>query len=178
MCSTHHYFLCSSSFSDPVDRSLHPSTPSVLSPFLGALPLALPQSLYTALNALRPFIHSVSPQNGATPRQSALGITLTLTLAGNIAGVSLALSQGGIDTSRGLLDIPAEPGYRAFDVFYYLLTSASTPAEREFLGLKSASNYALLAKSGTYEPPSYLPTADDAAAADAGAAARSAGWWW
>ena len=130
------------------------------------MPLALPQSLYTALNALRPFIHSVSPQNGATPRQSALGITLTLTLAGNIAGVSLALSQGGIDTSRGLLDIPAEPGYRAFDVFYYLLTSASTPAEREFLGLKSASNYALLAKSGTYEPPSYLPTADDAAAAD------------
>ena len=78
----------------------------------------------------------------------------------------MALSAAGIDTTKGLLDIPAEAGYRAFDVFYYLLTSASTPAEREFLGLKHASNYALLAKSGTYDPPSYLPTADDAAAAD------------
>lgn len=51
-------------------------------------------------------------------------------------------------------------------MFYYLLTSASTPAEREFLGLKPASTYALLSRSGTYDPPSYLPTADDAAAAD------------
>lgn len=51
-------------------------------------------------------------------------------------------------------------------MFYYLLTSASTPAEREFLGLKQASTYALLAKSGTYDPPSYLATADDAASAD------------
>jgi chitin synthase len=76
------------------------------------------------------------------------------------------LSEGGINTTKGLLEIPAEAGYRAFDVFYYLLTSASTPAEREFLGLKHASSYALLAKSGTYDPPSYLPTADDAAAAD------------
>jgi chitin synthase len=91
---------------------------------------------------------------------------LTLTLAGNLTAASLALSEGGIDTSRGLLNIPAESGYRAFDVFYYLLTSASTPAEREFLGLKHASSYSLLAKSGTYDPPSYLPTADDAAAAD------------
>ncbi|TVY44315.1 Chitin synthase [Lachnellula subtilissima] len=146
--------------------SLHPSTPSVLAPFLGTLPLSIPPSLYTALNALRPFIHTVSPQNHSTPRQSALGVTLTLTLAGNLTAASLALSEGGIDTSKGLLHIPEEPGFRAFDVFYYLLTSASTPAEREFLGLKHASNYALLAKSGTYDPPSYLPTADDAAAAD------------
>lgn len=93
-------------------------------------------------------------------------MTLTLTLAGNLTAASLALSEGGIDTSKGLLNVPAESGYRAFDVFYYLLTSASTPAEREFLGLKHASSYALLAKSGTYDPPSYLPTADDAAAAD------------
>ncbi len=146
--------------------SLHASTPSILIPFLGTLPLSIPASLYTALNALRPFIHTVSPQNPSTPRQSALGVTLTLTLAGNLTAAKLALSEGGIDTSKGLLNIPAEAGYRGFDVFYYLLTSASTPAEREFLGLKHASNYALLAKSGTYDPPSYLPTADDAAAAD------------
>ncbi|KAG9231937.1 chitin synthase-domain-containing protein [Amylocarpus encephaloides] len=146
--------------------SLHPSTPSVLVPFLGTLPLSIPSRLYTALEAIRPFIHAVSPQNPSTPRQSALGVTLTLTLAGNLSAASLALSEGGIDTNRGLLNIPSETGYRAFDVFYYLLTSASTPAEREFLGLKHASNYALLTKSGTYDPPSYLPTADDAAAAD------------
>ncbi|KAE9371501.1 glycosyltransferase family 2 protein [Stipitochalara longipes BDJ] len=146
--------------------SLHESTPSVLAPFLETLPLSIPSSLYTALNALRPFIHSASPQNHSTPRQSALGVTLTLTLAGALTTATLALSEGGIDTSKGLLNIPAEAGYRAFDVFYYLLTSASTPAEREFLGLKHASNYALLARSGTYDPPSYLPTADDAASAD------------
>ncbi|KAH6676274.1 chitin synthase-domain-containing protein [Halenospora varia] len=140
--------------------------PSVLVPFIGTLPLSIPSSLYTAINALRPFIHTVSPQNPSAPRQSALGVTLTLTLAGNLTAASLALSEGGIDTNKGLLNIPSEAGYRAFDVFYYLLTSASTPAEREFLGLKHASNYALLSKSGTYDPPSYLPTADDAAAAD------------
>ena len=138
----------------------------MLVPFLATLPLSIPSSLYTALNALRPFIHTVSPQNHSAPRQSALGATLTLTLAGNLTAASLALSEGGIDTSKGLLNIPAEAGYRAFDVFYYLLTSASTPAEREFLGLKNASSYALLSKSGTYDPPSYLPTADDSAAAD------------
>ncbi|CAG8983573.1 hypothetical protein HYALB_00009893 [Hymenoscyphus albidus] len=149
-----------------VIASLHPSTPSILVPFLRTLPLSIPSTLYTALNALRPFIHTASPQNPSTPRQSALGVTLTLSLAGNLTAASLALSEGGIDTSKGLINIPSEAGYRAFDVFYYLLTSASTPAEREFLGLKHASNYALLARSQTYDPPSYLPTADDAASAD------------
>ncbi|KAI9733812.1 MAG: hypothetical protein M1818_007079 [Claussenomyces sp. TS43310] len=146
--------------------SLHPSTPSILAPFLATLPLSIPSSLYTSLSALRPFIHTVSPQNYSTPRQSAIGVTLTLSLNASLTAASLALSQGGIDTSKGLLNIPAEAGYRAFDVFYYLLTSVSTPAEREFLGLQHASNYALLAKSSTYDPPSYLPASDDAAAAD------------
>lgn len=80
--------------------------------------------------------------------------------------MSFALSTSGINVRKGLLDIPSEPGYRAFDVFYYLLMSASTPAEREFLALKDPSAYTLLNKSGTYSPPSYLPTADDAAAAE------------
>ncbi|RDW80716.1 hypothetical protein BP5796_05414 [Coleophoma crateriformis] len=146
--------------------SLHTSTPSLLAPFLSTLPLSIPESLYTALEAIRPFIHSVSPLNPSTPRQSALGVTLTLSLTGTLAGAALALSEGGIDTLKGLLHVPAESGYRAFDVFYYLLTTVSTPAEREFLGLKHASNYALLSKSGTYLPPAYLPTADDDAAAD------------
>ncbi|KAI2636952.1 glycosyltransferase family 2 protein [Hypomontagnella submonticulosa] len=146
--------------------SLHQSTPSLLNPFLSSLPLSIPSSLFTALEAIKPFVRCVTPFNPSTPRQSALAVTLTLNLTGNLTAASLALSQGGIDTVKGLLDIPAEAGYRAFDVFYYLLTSASTPAEREFLGLKSASSYSLLAKSGTYSPPSYLPTADDGAAAD------------
>ena len=66
---------------------------------------------------------------------------------------------------QGLLRIPSEPGYRAFDVFYYLLTSASTPVEREFLSLQHPARYTLLNRSGSYDPPSYLPSADDAAAA-------------
>ena len=93
-------------------------------------------------------------------------MTLTLDLSGNLTAAAIALSQGGIDTDKGLLNISGETGFRAFDVFYYLLTSASTPAEREFLGLKAASQYSLLSRSGTYDPPSYLPTADDGAAAD------------
>lgn len=93
-------------------------------------------------------------------------MSLTLSLTGNFAAASLALSQGGIDTRNGFLAVPQEPGYRAFDVFYYLLTSASTPAEREFLGLQPPSSYSLLARSGSYDTPPYLPTADDGAAAD------------
>lgn len=146
--------------------SLHQSTPSLLRPFLSSLPLPIPSILFTALEAIEPFLRCVTPYNPSSPRQSALGVTLTLKLGGNLTAATLALSQGGIDTDKGLLGIPAEAGYRAFDVFYYLLTSASTPAEREFLGLKPASDYALLRRSGTYEPPSYLPTADDSAAAD------------
>ncbi|RFU32898.1 hypothetical protein B7463_g3461, partial [Scytalidium lignicola] len=146
--------------------SLHESTPSVLVPFLSTLPLNLPPALFTALNVLRPFIYCVSPHNPTAPQHTALGVTLTMSLAGNLTTATLALSEGGINTSKGLLNIPSEAGYRAFDVFYYLLTNASTPAEREFLGLKHASSYTLLSKSGTYDPPSFLPTADDAAAAD------------
>ncbi|KAI0520775.1 class V chitin synthase [Xylaria bambusicola] len=146
--------------------SLHTSTPSLLTPFLASLPISIPSSLLTSLEAVQPFLRCVTPYNPSTPRQSALGITLTLNLAGNLTAATLALSQGGIDTTQGLLNIPTQPGYRAFDVFYYLLTSASTPAEREFLSLKSAADYTLLARSGTYDPPSYLPTADDSAAAD------------
>lgn len=146
--------------------SLHTSAPSLLSPFLSTLPVSLPKSLFKSLEALQPFLRCVTPYNPSTPRQTALGVTLTLNLAGNLTAASLALSQGGIDTIKGLLSVPAEAGYRAFDVFYYLLTSASTPAEREFLGLRAAPTYGLLARSGNYGPPSYLPTADDGAAAD------------
>jgi chitin synthase len=147
-------------------RSLHDSTPSILSSFLPTLPLSTPPVTYTALAAIRPFLSSVTPYNPSTSRHSALGATYTFTLAGTLTKLSLALSTSGIDVANGLLDVPAQPGYRAFDVFYYLLTSASTPAEREFLGLKHPSSYSLLSKSQTYDPPSYLPTADDAAAAE------------
>ncbi|KAH7124357.1 chitin synthase-domain-containing protein [Dactylonectria macrodidyma] len=146
--------------------SLHHSSPSVLIPFLNTLPFSVPSSIYKSLEALRPFLRCVTPYNPSAPRQIALGVTLTLGLSGTIAGASLALSHSGIDTDGGLLNVPSETGYRAFDVFYYLLASVSTPAEQEFLGLKSASSYTLLANSGTYEPPSYLATAHDGAAAD------------
>ncbi|KAI9683446.1 MAG: hypothetical protein M1829_005518 [Trizodia sp. TS-e1964] len=146
--------------------SLHPSTPSVLVPFLSSLPISVPNALFAALAALRPFLSCASAQNPSASRHAALGVTFTLSLSGTVYATSLALSNSGIDTSLGLLNVPPEQGNRAFDVFYYLLTSASTPAEREFLGLKDAAAYTLLAKSATYTPPAYLPAADDAAAAE------------
>lgn len=95
-----------------------------------------------------------------------MAATFGLTSTGSLTNASIRLSTSGIDTQRGLLNVPSEHGFRAFDAFYYLLSSASTPAEREALGLRSPSNYALLRRSETYSPPSYLPTADDAASAE------------
>lgn len=108
----------------------------------------------------------MTPINPTTFRHSSLFARYTVTLSGTVTGFTLALSALGIDVERGLLRVPSEPGYRAFDVFYYLLTSASTPAEREFLSLHHPSKYTLLNKSGTYDPPSFLPAADDVAAAE------------
>ncbi|ROW02350.1 hypothetical protein VSDG_02612 [Cytospora chrysosperma] len=148
-------------------NSLHASTPSLLVPFLqNAFPMQMTPMLFKALEATLPFIRCVTPYNPSTPRQAALAVTLTLNLTGDLHGASIALSQGGIDTDKGLLNVPAEAGYRAFDVFYYLLNAGATPAEREFLGLKSPDTYTLLSRSGTYQPPSYLINGDDAAAAD------------
>ena len=149
-----------------LSRSLHQSTPSLLSPFLAAVPLCTPQIAFTALAALRPFLTCVTPYNPATSRHSPIAAIYSITLTGKVTGLTIALSLSGIDVDKGLLNVPSQAGYRAFDAFYYLLTSASTPAEREFLGLKSAAEYSLLNKSGTYSPPGYLPTTDDAAAAE------------
>ncbi|RMZ75162.1 hypothetical protein DV737_g5424, partial [Chaetothyriales sp. CBS 132003] len=146
--------------------SLHPSTPSVFSSFLQLVPLETPSIAFTAIAAIRPFLTCVTPQNGCYGRHSALAATYNVTLSGKTASLTLALSASGIDVDRGLVNIPADKGYRAFDVFYYLLASSSTTAEREFLGLKHASKYSLLNRSGTLDPPTYLPTADDAAAAE------------
>ena len=146
--------------------SLHSSTPSLLLPTISALPLQIPSRLHAALTVLRAFTSVVTPFNSSFPKYSSLAATFSLSLAGQLVGASLAISTTGLDTSSGLLNIPAEAGYRAFDVFYYLLTAASTPAEREFLGLKPPPHYSLLNPSNTYQPPSYLPTADDLAAAE------------
>ena len=146
--------------------SLHRAAPGVLAPFLRSLPLPVPQSLYTAVAVLRAFTCHVAPYNASTAQHSALAATFTLSLTGTVAGAEVRLGASGIDTQQGLLDVPAEPGYRAFDVFYYLFTASSTPAEREFLGLDKPSAYALLNRSRTYHPPGHLPAADDAAAAE------------
>ncbi|CAN8102158.1 unnamed protein product [Discula destructiva] len=147
--------------------SLHTSTPSLLVPFLSnALPVEIPAMLFKALDAIHPFIRCVTPNNPSAPRQAALAVTLTLNLAGDVHAAAVAMSQGGIDTDKGLLNVPAQTGYRAFDVFHYLLNSGATPAEREFLGLKAADTYTLLARSNTYDTPAYLINSDDAAAAD------------
>lgn len=146
--------------------SLHESTPSLFAPFVSALPLSVPTTFYTALNVIRPLTHCVTPQNASLPRHSSLAATFNLNLEGSITGATLALSTSGVDTKLGLVDVPSQAGFRAFDVFYYLNSNSASQEEKETLGLKPNSDYELLKKSGTYYPPSYLPTADDAAAAE------------
>lgn len=89
-----------------------------------------------------------------------------MNLAGALTAASIALSTSGIDTSKGLLNVPAEAGFRAFDVFYYLQSPSASAQEIEILALKPLHEYTLLNKSGTYNVPSYVPTADDAAASE------------
>ncbi|KAL2861076.1 putative chitin synthase [Aspergillus lucknowensis] len=146
--------------------STHQSTPSIFEPFLTSLPLSTPGITFTALSALNPFLRAVTAFNPSYSLYSALSANFTFTLKGDLVTLTFALSTSGLNVRKGLLDIPTEPGYRAFDAFYYLLTSSSTQAERDFLALQEPSAYGLLNKSGTYTPPSYLPTADDAAAAE------------
>lgn len=133
---------------------------------MSTFPLPTPPILHTALSAINPFLTCVTAANASSSRHSAFAAKYSFTLTGKVTGLNLALSTSGIDVSAGLLNIPSSPGNRAFDAFYYLLTSASTPAEREFLGLQNAASYSLLNKSSTYSPPTYLPAADDAAAAE------------
>ncbi|KAK0658415.1 Chitin synthase 6 [Lasiodiplodia hormozganensis] len=146
--------------------SLHESTPSLFAPFVSALPLSVPTTFYTALNVIRPLTHCVTPQNASLPRHSSLAATFNLNLEGSITGATLALSASGVDTKLGLVDVPSQAGFRAFDVFYYLNSNSASQEEKETLNLKPNSDYELLKKSGTYYPPSYIPTADDAAAAE------------
>lgn len=146
--------------------SLHRSAPSLLVPFLQHMPFELPSSLFTSLSVLRAFTNAVTPQNASTPLYSALNVALAINLAGELSSAHISLSTAGLATGRGLLNLPQESGYRVFDAFYYLLISVSSAAEREFLGLRQPQTYALLNKSGTYTPPAYLPTGDDAAAAE------------
>ncbi|KAF1811637.1 chitin synthase [Eremomyces bilateralis CBS 781.70] len=146
--------------------SLHESIPSLFAPFVSALPISVPSAVYTALQVLRPFTHCVTPTNPSLPRHSSLSATFALSLDGDLASARLALSTSGIDTQLGLLNVPDAPGHRAFDVFYYLNSSSASQAERDALDLRAPSAYSLLNRSGTYHPPTYLPTADDAAAAE------------
>ncbi|KAL1965512.1 hypothetical protein VTN77DRAFT_5595 [Rasamsonia byssochlamydoides] len=146
--------------------SLHRSTPSLLAPFLSVIPLSTPEIVFTALSAIRPFVSAVTPFNPSYSLYSSLAVSYTFTLSGTVTGLTISLSTSGLNVSRGLLDIPAEAGFRAFDVLYYLINASSSQAEREYLSLKDPSAYALLNKSGTYTPPSYVPTADDAASSE------------
>ncbi|KAF1940026.1 hypothetical protein EJ02DRAFT_424326 [Clathrospora elynae] len=146
--------------------SSHESSPSLFSPFVSSLPLSLPGNFYTALEALKPFTHCVTPQNPSTSRYSALAAVFTVNLAGNVVGAEIKLSTSGLDVQQGLLQVPAQNGFRAFDAFYYLNSSSASRQEREYLDIQTLDRYALLRRSGTYDPPNYLPDADDAAAAE------------
>ncbi|RPB01134.1 hypothetical protein L873DRAFT_1677912 [Choiromyces venosus 120613-1] len=146
--------------------SLHSNSPSLLLPILGTLP-SPPDILNTSLALISAFASCLTPFSPfPVPYHNGLAVTLQISLSGSITGAHISISAAGLDTQNGLLQIPAQTGYRAFDVFYYLLSAASTPAERQGLGLQAAEKYSLLARSGTYSLPSYLPTADDSAAAE------------
>jgi chitin synthase len=149
-----------------VSSSLHESTPSLFASSISGLPLSLPDSFYVAIEALKAFTHCVTPFNPSAPRYSALAAVFTINLAGDCTGAEIKLSTAGLNVKEGLLQVPAHTGYRAFDVFYYLNSSSATKGEREFLDIQSLDKYTLLNRSGTYDPPSYLPDVDDAAAAE------------
>ncbi|KAF2664200.1 chitin synthase, class VI [Microthyrium microscopicum] len=146
--------------------SLHESSPSMLGAFSAALPLHLPSSFFTSLEVIRAFTHTVTPFNPSYARYSSLAAQFTLNSEGELLNTGFALSTLGLDTGKGLFHIPAEQGYRAFDVFYYLNVPSASKAEREVLNLKPYSSYSILRRSGTFSPPRYVPTADDAGAAE------------
>ncbi|KAL5113991.1 hypothetical protein ACEQ8H_008138 [Pleosporales sp. CAS-2024a] len=145
--------------------SLHESTPSLFAPFVSSLPLSLPANFYTALEVLKAFTHCVTPQNPFAPRYSALAAVFTIDLSGSLVAAEIKLSTSGLDVQQGLVQVPAHAGYRAFDVFYYLHSASASRQEREFLDIQPLDHYTLLRRSGTYDPPNYVPDADDAAAA-------------
>jgi chitin synthase len=128
--------------------------------------LSLPGNFYTALEVLKAFTNCVTPQNPFAPRYSALAAVFTVNLSGSLIGAELKLSASGLDVQQGLLQVPAHSGFRAFDVFYYLNSSSASRQEKEFLDIKSLDRYVLLSRSGTYDPPNFLPDVDDAAAAE------------
>lgn len=146
--------------------SLHSPSPSLLLPVLSTLPAA-PDLLNTCLNLIHSFTNCLTPEAPfSLPFHRGLAVSVQISLSGAISGAHISLSDAGLAVENGLLHIPAEPGYRAFDVFYYLLSAVSTPAERQGLGLQSPDKYTLLARSNTYTLPNFLPTADDTAAAE------------
>jgi chitin synthase len=133
---------------------------------LATLP-ASPDILHTCINLISAFTNCLTPDAPfSVPRHRGLAVSAQITLSGTINGAHISLSDAGLDTENGLLHIPTQQGFRAFDVFYYLLSNVSTPAERQGLGLQSPETYTLLSRSNTYTLPSYLPTADDSAAAE------------
>ena len=149
------------------DRSLHDSTPAMIAPMVSCLPVQAPSSFYAALDVVRALTHCTTAKNPSFPRFSALAAKFDVTIStGEIVSASLALSKSGIDTKNGLLEIPSETGTRAFDAMYYLVTSSSKQEEKETLDLKPLHSYHLLKRLNTFSPPSYIPTADDAAAAE------------
>ncbi|KAI5781412.1 chitin synthase-domain-containing protein [Geopyxis carbonaria] len=146
--------------------SLQSPAPSLMLHVLSSLP-SPPDLLNTCLNLVSTFTNCLTPVSPfSVPRHNGLAVSVQISLSGSITGAHISLSNSGLDTENGLLHIPSKEGYRAFDVFYYLLSAISTPAERQGLGLQSPDQYALLSRSGTYSLPSYLPTADDSAAAE------------
>ncbi|KAJ4253433.1 hypothetical protein NW762_010591 [Fusarium torreyae] len=146
-------------------QSLHESAPSLLLPFLNTLPFDESTSIVASLQALQPFLHCVTPDNPTSPRYAALALTLEMDLEGRLSSAALSIPVYNFDTAVDQIEVAPDIGRYAFHVFYYLIASTSTPAERAFLKLKDAPDYFILSANGMSRPPSRVGL-DDASAAN------------
>ncbi|KAF9770741.1 hypothetical protein IL306_011654, partial [Fusarium sp. DS 682] len=105
----------------------------------------------------------MTPYNPETPRYAALALTLDVSPEGRTLGAALSTPLHNIDVTSDSVEVTPGVDYCAFNVFYYLFSPSSTPAEREILELKPVSHYAITPKSANLWSSAAV---DDALAAD------------
>lgn len=117
------------------------------------------------IQVLQPFLYAQTPKNLQQCWHNGVSIALSLDQDGAVVSTRLALNEQPLASlEEPLLNLPPIVGFRAFDVFYYLIYSQDDRAD--ILQLKShPEQYNLLQKSHTYTLPSWVAFADDHALA-------------
>lgn len=114
---------------------------------------------------LSPFLTCQTPENLSTRYHNGLGVSLSLNSRGEIVSSRIMTAENPFSSLDQLLNLPAAPNNRVFDVFYHLLLSESDNPNN-YLSLKNRpSDYELLNKSGTYDLPDWVMFSDDYALA-------------